>query len=283
MTATSEQDLDAVEPLGPDSLHWQFVGDWRALPFTGRALVLQTAHPVVGAGVGQHSVYRTDPYGRLKRTTASVLAQVYGGQAAAAEGARLRALHRDINGVDEQGRRYSALNPEAYYWVHATGFEAAVRFYEHFDTPLDEAGTAQLFDEWRRLGRLLGIKDKDLPATQEQFWERWDAIVATLESNQVVQDLLYNPFRAPKLVPSFLVDPLLRRVFRTRRQVIAWSTPAELLERWGLPELTEAERARVERLARSMRRAGRLPDALRLLPVTRRARRRALKELRRAG
>ena len=278
MTATLSAELD-VQPLGPDSLHWRFVGDWRALPFTGRALVMQTAHPVVGAGVGQYSVYRTDPYGRLKRTTESVMAQVYGGRRAAEEGQRLRQLHRDIKGVDERGRRYSALNPEAYYWVHATGFEAAVLFYELFDTPLDGIRRAQLFDEWRRLGLLLGLRDVDLPRTEDEFWGRWREITAKLENNKVVQDLLYNPFRAPKLLPSFLVDPLLRKVFRTRRLVISWSTPAELRQRWGLPELSPAEHRKVEKLARSMRRAGRLPDSLRLLPVARRARRRALKEM----
>jgi uncharacterized protein (DUF2236 family) len=117
-----------VEPLGPDSIFWRLTGDWRTMLLAGRALVMQTAYPAVGAGVGEHSVYKTDPYGRLDRTMRSVMAQVYGGEHAVEEGRRLREMHRDIKGVDAKGRRYSALNPDAYLWVHATAYEGFLVF-----------------------------------------------------------------------------------------------------------------------------------------------------------
>ena len=79
-----------------------------------RALLMQVAHPMVGAGVGEHSVYKTDPWGRLYRSLNSLMTQIYGSERAVAEGPRLQELHRGIKGVDAQGRRYSALNPEAY-------------------------------------------------------------------------------------------------------------------------------------------------------------------------
>ena len=34
----------------------------------GRALLLEIAHPLVAAGVAEHSSYRSDPFGRLQRT-----------------------------------------------------------------------------------------------------------------------------------------------------------------------------------------------------------------------
>ena len=35
---------------------------------------------------------------------------------------QVREYHIGIKGVDDQGRRYSALNPDVFYWAHATFF-----------------------------------------------------------------------------------------------------------------------------------------------------------------
>ncbi|AZQ75818.1 DUF2236 domain-containing protein [Streptomyces luteoverticillatus] len=103
------------------------MGRWATLSVGLRALVLQTAHPVVGAGVAEHSDFRDDFFPRFTRTLASTLRFVYGTPAeAAAEGRRLRALHARIRGTDHHGRPYRALDPQAYAWVHATLFEAVV-------------------------------------------------------------------------------------------------------------------------------------------------------------
>jgi uncharacterized protein (DUF2236 family) len=270
----------AVEPLGPDSITWRLVGDWRGLLLAGRILVMQVAHPVVGAGVGEHSVYKTDPYGRLDRTLQSTMAQVYGGKAAAEEGRRLQELHRDIRGVDAQGRRYSARNPEAFLWVHMTGFELGLVFHERFDTPLSPAQVQQLFDEWRRHGRILGIPDKALPQSVEEFWEVWARVSTRLENNVVVQDLLYNPPKPPPHVPALVFRPLSLRFLALRREVLAWTLPDALRESVGLPVLTVRQERKLRRLARLMRLLGRvLPERLLFLPVAWRARERALADL----
>ena len=61
---------------------------------------------MVGAGVGEHSVYKSDPHGRLNRTFGSLMAQTYGGAGVAAEGQRLIEMHKNIKGA--QGPRSSA-------------------------------------------------------------------------------------------------------------------------------------------------------------------------------
>lgn len=264
-----------AEPLGPDSILWQVTGDNRAMLLAGRALVFQTAYPAVGAGVGEHSVYKTDPYGRLERTLQSVMAQVYGGARAAEEGRRLREMHREIKGVDSKGRRYSALHPEAYLWVHATTFEVTLVFLERFGTPLRDGQVQQLFDEWRRVGLLLGIKDQHLPRTLEEFWVAWDAVLAKLEDNEVVQDLLHNAPPAPPglPVPDAVFAWLLRPLLKLRRDIIVWTVPAELAARFGLAPLTPREERRLRRVAALSRLAGRvLPEALLVMPLARRAR-----------
>lgn len=48
------------------------------------------------------------------------VAMVYGGDQAVAAGRRVRELHGRFQGVREDGRRYHALAPDAYAWLHAT-------------------------------------------------------------------------------------------------------------------------------------------------------------------
>jgi uncharacterized protein (DUF2236 family) len=267
-----------VTPLGPGTIFWRLTGDWRTMLLAGRALVMQTAYPAVGAGVGEHSVYKTDPYGRLDRTMRSVMAQVYGGEQAVEEGRRLREMHRDIKGVDAKGRRYSALNPDAYLWVHATAFAGFLVFLERFDRPASEAETQQLFDEWRRLGLVLGIPDRRLPRTVTEFWQTWDRLVANLEDNPVVQDLLHNAPTPPPGVPEPLVRAIALPVLALRRRLIAWTVPDPLREAIGLAPVTRAEEGLLRGIGVVSRVAGRvLPERLRYVPMARKARLQALR------
>src|SRR3954470_21817861 len=58
---------------------WRAAGDVRTLSTAGYALLLQVAHPTVGAGVAQHSNFAADPWGRLLRTLDYVNGTIYGG------------------------------------------------------------------------------------------------------------------------------------------------------------------------------------------------------------
>jgi uncharacterized protein (DUF2236 family) len=154
----------------PGSIAWARAGDARLLLAAGYALVLQVCHPVVGAGVSEHSQFRSDPWGRLLRTLDYSYTMVYGGPQAAGEmGRRIRSMHARIHGTLPNGRRYHALEPRAYAWVHATLAEAIVRAHATFGSPLAPAEREQFWREWRALGRLLGIGEADLPASWERF------------------------------------------------------------------------------------------------------------------
>src|SRR3954469_24863750 len=105
----------------PGGAVWRAAGDIRTLPAAGYALMLQVAHPTVGAGVAEHSNFREEPWGRLLRTLDFVHGSIYGGpQLASHIGRRVRAMHKTIKGVRPDGERYHALEPTAYAWVHAT-------------------------------------------------------------------------------------------------------------------------------------------------------------------
>ena len=71
-----EEAVALVPPRG--SITWRLAGDARLMLGAGYALLLQVSHPVVGAGVSEHSNFREDPWGRLVRTLDYSNTMVYG-------------------------------------------------------------------------------------------------------------------------------------------------------------------------------------------------------------
>jgi uncharacterized protein (DUF2236 family) len=177
---------------GSDSVTWRRAGDARVLLAAGYALLLQVSHPTVGAGVSEHSQFRHDPWGRLLRTLDYTCTMVYGGPDAAGEmGGRIRAFHKQISGYTPDGRRYHALEPEAYAWVHATLADAIVLAHEHFGRPFNAEQRQLLWVQWRSVGRLLGVRDRDLPPDWPGFRDYFDAMVdQRLEHTPAVDEVL---------------------------------------------------------------------------------------------
>ena len=95
---------------------------------------------------------------------------------------------------------------------------------------------------------MLGLRERDLPTDIAGFWRRWDEIVAKLENNPVVQDVLHNgpkrPFWLPLTQRRF--DALNRPTMRLQRDVTTWTLDDDLREKFGLPVLTRAEVAPTE-------------------------------------
>src|SRR5919206_3013033 len=97
--------------FGPGSLTWRVNREGVLLVGGGRALVLQVAHPKVAAGVAEFSDYREDPWGRLYRTLDTTLKIVFGdSRTSGAASDRLRRVHSRVNGVDDRGDPYRALD-----------------------------------------------------------------------------------------------------------------------------------------------------------------------------
>jgi len=99
--------------FGPASVTWRVSADLSA-PVAGlRSLLMQALHPLVMAGVDQHSGWRRDPVGRLAATSAYVAAITYGDTDSARRAAqRVRAVHENVRGTDTvTGRPYAALDP----------------------------------------------------------------------------------------------------------------------------------------------------------------------------
>jgi len=258
------------------------LGDIRMLLTLPAAMALQVAHPAVGAGVEEHSVYRTDPWGRGERSLASVQLWIYGGARAVEEGRRLRELHRHIAGTDTRGRPYHALDPECYGWVHATGFPVFLHAQRYLGRPFGEAGERRLYAEWLQVGRLLGLRDEDMPPTRAEFWPYYRRVLdRELEPTSVVRELVAvdrpvpPPDRGPRAVrlAARLLWPVLRPpLLRFRRFVTIGFMPPDARAAIGLPWTARQER-RLRRLGCVLRHTvPLLPDRLRYLPLAHRAR-----------
>ncbi|GFG96005.1 oxygenase MpaB family protein [Mycobacterium timonense] len=201
----------ALRPLGPGSATWRRGIDWRALLGSRAALLLEVAHPVVGAGVIDHSEFLRDRWGRISRTLAAMRRYTGfdGPQAAIDEGQRLRDLHRHISGVDALGRSYHALNADAYLWVHAVAYASAADVRRVFGGTLDDDGEDALFREWRDVATILRIPERVIPHTRAEFWAYYRETVEHRLERNAATELLLELDRHPMPAPPKLRVPQL--------------------------------------------------------------------------
>jgi uncharacterized protein (DUF2236 family) len=235
---------------------WWYFGDPRNMLLGPQILVLQVAHPVVGAGVLEHSNYQQEPWQRLIRTAMSLTTVAYDNRTnATAEATRLRELHKSVKGVDGQGRRYHALNPEAYAWVHATLVRGAVEAQRLFNTGIPDERLPEFYAQMREVGLLLGLREHHMPPDLDAFDVYYDAMVADrLEHNQAVREVLVSirhPVR-PGPVPRAVWAPIAWFVGTRAYLVTVGTLPDVLRDRCGLAWSDRQER-RLRRFARHVR------------------------------
>lgn len=229
---------DEIEGLlvGPESMTWQFGSDVRLFLTMLYPLLLQVAHPTVGAGVQDYSDFEQRPWNRLFGTLDYLLVLHYGGQDAVSMGRRLRELHKSFKGVKADGQRYYALEPDAYAWVHATLLDAYVSGHAQFGRPMSPSQIERFYREYLGLGRLIGVRDGDLPSDWQSFRAYFDRTVEReLERTESVDRVL----RAVRHVTVPVVPELLSRAIRLPASRVLYVCsvgllPATLRERLGI-------------------------------------------------
>lgn len=181
--------------LGPDSVSWRVIGDAAAFVGGIRALLVQAAHPEVVAGVEQHSRYRSDPFGRLNRTSFYVTASTYGARpevdAAVAE---VRSVHGPVRGRSARGRPYSAARPEMAAWVHNVLTDSFLTAYQSFGPEALSPSDADRFvTEQAEIGALLDADPLPLNAEDLAVWVNDHPALAASEAQASATDFLRRP------------------------------------------------------------------------------------------
>jgi uncharacterized protein (DUF2236 family) len=176
--------------LGPESVSWRVIGDAAAFVGGIRALVVQTAHPEVVAGVEQHSRYRDDPLGRLSRTSVYVTETTFGAMPEVeAAVAAVRAAHRPVRGRSSRGRPYAAGDPALAAWVHNVLTDSFLAAHQAYGpVPLSDREADTFVAEQARIGALLDASPLPTTAGELAAWiaghpalERSDALREAVE------------------------------------------------------------------------------------------------------
>lgn len=223
--------------------------------------MLQVAHPVVGAGVAEHSNFLADPWGRLLRTLDFTTAMVFGGPDLAWKtGCRVREMHKQIKGVLPNGESYHSLEPEPYAWVHATLADSIVRSHVRFVGPFPDDDLETFWAEWRNVGRLVGVRDRDLPERWSEFPAYFNRTVnERLEPTQSVSDVLEALHAPPPPEIRGVTDPVWRAVripaARGGHLGTVGLMPPELRAKLGL-EWSRAEQLELRAVGAATRAAG---------------------------
>ena len=141
---------------------WAVHGDFSAMMIGGvAALLTQMLHPVAAAGVWDHSNFRRDMTGRLKRTAQFIAGTTYGSTAfSGGMIARVRRIHDAVSGVLPDGTPYAANDPAVLTWVHVAGADAFLRAYVRYRDPLlASAAQDRYYAETADVARALGATD----------------------------------------------------------------------------------------------------------------------------
>src|SRR4051794_32482207 len=201
-----------------DSVGWKINSEIVLLLGWNPAILLQVAHPLVAAGVTEHSLFLTDPPGRPRRLwrTLSVMFDMTFGQPAEVQRAAdaINAVHDRVHGELRAaagpfaaGHRYSAHDPELLRWVHCTMLEVFPRAYRLYVGPLSDDEWDQYCAEASRVEPLLGVPEGYLPDSLpalRAYLQRMLASgqIAVSEEAKRLAPAILNP-RLPLPLPPF--------------------------------------------------------------------------------
>jgi uncharacterized protein (DUF2236 family) len=165
LTTGSGPTLDYSSPpgdpglFGPEAVCWKVHADFTSMMTGGiSALLLQALHPLALAGVWDHSSFRTDILGRLRRTATFIAGTTYGNRHdALALVERVRQIHLSVTGIAPDGRPYRASDPALLTWVHVAEVSSFLSAHLHYVNPaLPLAEQDQYFTETARIAEMLG-------------------------------------------------------------------------------------------------------------------------------
>ncbi|GAA4659810.1 oxygenase MpaB family protein [Gordonia humi] len=262
-----DADIDSLDlRLGADSLIWKFYGDSRGLLGFQRLAGTENCIEQLAQGVEDHSVIFSDFLGRARRSGPPIMRTVYS-DSPHTWGHRVRDFHRDIKGTISDGSRYHALNPELFYWAHATFVDQVLFITDTFIRRLSYEEKVQIFEESKIWYQLYGVSARSQPQTYEEFREYWDSM---LERFAPTRTITYATGYLRKGVPgpAWMPKPLWRIASTPLNAalhiVIVGTLPPQMREVCDL-DWSARDQRRFDRFAGFMRRINPLINRL---PIT---------------
>ena len=159
--------VDFLNPPGepafaaPDSLSWQVFKNPVVLAIGGiAAVLLEFADARIRSGVWDHSLFKTDPIGRSKRTGVAAMVGVFGPQSAARRVIQgVTNMHARVEGTTPKGEAYKALDVDLLDWVSATASFGFLTAYDRFVRPVSDAEQKRYFEAGEAVARLYGAQN----------------------------------------------------------------------------------------------------------------------------
>ncbi len=195
--------------FGPDHVIWRVHGDFPAMLCGGiSALMLQMLHPAALAGVWDHSNFRQDMLGRLRRTSQFIAVTTFGNRNDAnilIE--RVKRIHLRVTGVDNVGQPYAASDPHLLTWVHVAETSRFLAAHLRYKNPqLSLADQDRYYREAALIAEALGAQQ--VPQSVQAVEAYLQAMRAELVCDARTLEVLQLLINAP--APSWQAKPAMR-------------------------------------------------------------------------
>jgi uncharacterized protein (DUF2236 family) len=257
LTGLSLKGVDFESPtgdpglFGPQSISWRVHGDFTSMLIGGiTALMLQMLHPAALAGVWDHSNFRKDMLGRLRRTGQFVAGTTFAGKDDADRLIeRVRNIHDHVSGETAYGVPYRASDPHLLTWVHVAEVSSFLDAHLRYRNPsLSLVDQDRYFSEIALVAERLGALN--VPRSRAEIAEFINRVRPELRMDSRTQEVLSVLFNAP--APSMIAKPFGRLMMRAGVDLLPEWARAELgLTQW--PGESQLVRMGVNRTAPILR------------------------------
>ncbi|WP_298183456.1 oxygenase MpaB family protein [uncultured Pseudomonas sp.] len=220
--------------FGPDSVSWQVHGDFTSMLIGGiSALLLQALHPLALAGVWDHSNFRDDLLGRLRRTGQFISGTTFGATADAEWLIdKVKTIHLKVNGTAPDGRPYAASDPALLTWVHVAEVHSFLQAHLRYRNPqLSEADQDRYYAEIALIAERLGATQ--VPRSRAEVAAYLTAVRPELRCDKRSLEILRILLNAP--APSALAAPVAKLLMQAGIDLLPGWAQAMLGQQFSAP------------------------------------------------
>ena len=240
------QRINYLEPagdpgiFGPASVTWRVLSNPASVFIGGiTAVLFELAEPNVRSGVWDHTSFRNDPIGRMRRTGLAAMVFTYGCRRdAEAATSRVRRLHERVKGITPDGQPYQANDPELLTWVYVTAVYGFLNAYLRYVNPrLTRAEQDRYYAESLNACRYYGVNW--MPSSVAEVDGYIERMQSRLRHHEILEEFLRLVSNTP--VVSAAALPIQRLLVQAA---------IDLLPSWAR-ELLKLEKGQPLRVAMS--------------------------------